>query len=57
MRGTEAAFPKMLEDELRCTVDGRPKSAKFVPEEERWKDGCCGRLGASDMRDEEIERP
>jgi hypothetical protein len=28
----------------------------LLPDEDRWKDGCCGRLGASDMRDEDTER-
>lgn len=51
----EATFPNMFE-EVRCTVDGRPRSARLLPDEDRWKEGCCGRLGASDIRDEETER-
>lgn len=46
----------MFDDELRWTVDGRPGSARFVPEDERWKFGCWGRLGARDIREEETER-
>ena len=46
---------KTLDDEFRCTV--RPSSARLLPDEERVKAGCGGRLGASDMRDEECERP
>ncbi len=53
---TDVAFPKILDEELRCTVDGRPRSARLVPEEERWKLGCWGLLGARDMREEETER-
>lgn len=37
-------------------MDGRPRSAIFVPEDDRWKFGCCGRLGARDMREDETER-
>ena len=50
----------MLDDECRCRVAVRPRSARLPPDEERWKAGCCGgggRLGASDMRDEDWERP
>ena len=45
-------------DDVRWTwtVDGRPKSGRLLPDDVRWKEGCCGRLGASDMRDEDMER-
>ena len=42
-------------DELRCTVEGLPISARLFPEDERWKAGCGGLFGASDMREEEID--
>lgn len=31
-------------------------SARLPPEDERWKIGCDGRPGASDMRDPDVER-
>ena len=31
------------------TVEKAPMS-RFPPDEERWKTGCAGRFGASDMR-------
>ncbi len=31
-------------------------SARLVPEEERWKTGCAGRLGARDMREADVVR-
>lgn len=46
--------PKTLLVELRWT-DWNP-SARFVPDEERWKMGWLGRPGASDMRDPDCER-
>jgi hypothetical protein len=47
--------PLLCWKEERFT-DDIPISAKFVPEEERWKSGWLGRGGASDTRDPEIER-
>jgi hypothetical protein len=46
--------PKALLVELRWT-DWKP-SARFVPDEERWKTGWLGRPGARDMRDPDCER-
>lgn len=34
----------------------RPISARLPAEEERWKLGCWGLPGASDMRDPDVER-
>lgn len=51
------AFANRLEEELRWTVDGRPMSARFVPDDERPKAGWGGLFGAKDMREEEAERP
>lgn len=45
---------KILEEPL-CTVEGLPSSARFVPDDDRWKDGCGGLLGARDMREEETD--
>jgi hypothetical protein len=39
----------------RCTVE-KPISARLPPEEDRWKLGCEGLPGASDMRDPDVER-
>lgn len=39
----------------RCTVDN-PRAARLSPEDERWKTGCEGRPGASDMRDPDAVR-
>jgi hypothetical protein len=39
----------------RCTVE-KPISARVVPDEDRWKMGCAGLLGLSDMRDPETVR-
>jgi hypothetical protein len=40
----------MLVDEERLTVES-PISAKLLPDEDRWKTGCCGRpyVGARDV--------
>ena len=40
---------------VRCTVE-KAMSAKLPPEEERWKTGCAGLFGASDMREPEVVR-
>lgn len=40
---------------MRLT-DDMPASARFVPEEDRWKRGWFGRGGARDARDPEMER-
>ena len=39
----------------RCTVE-KPICARFSPDEERWKLGCAGRPGASDMREPDVLR-
>lgn len=39
----------------RCTVE-KPISAKLPAEDDRWKLGCEGLPGASDMRDPDVER-
>ena len=50
-------LPNRLEEELRWTVDGRPpKSGRLFPEDERVNEGCGGRPGASDIRDDDMER-
>lgn len=46
--------PNALLVEFRCT-DWNP-SARFVPEEERWKSGWLGRPGARDILDPDCER-
>lgn len=48
--------PIKFEDEDRCNVD-LPISVRLFPEDDRWKDGCGGLLGASDMRDDDCDRP
>ena len=53
IRGADALWN--IFDELLCTVEGRPSSARLVPDDDRWKDGCGGLFGASDMREEEID--
>jgi len=47
--------PNMLLVELRWT-EWKPWSARFVPEEERWKSGWLGRPGASDILEPDCER-
>jgi hypothetical protein len=37
-------------------TDDIPSSAKFVPDEERWKSGWFGRDVASEAREPEIDR-
>jgi hypothetical protein len=49
------APPKALLVELRWT-EGKPVSARFVPDEERANSGWLGREGARDMREPEVER-
>lgn len=39
----------------RCTVEN-PISARLPAEEDRWKFGCEGLPGASDIRDPDVER-
>ena len=39
----------------RCTVE-KPKLARLSPDDERWKTGCDGRPGASDMREPDVVR-
>jgi hypothetical protein len=46
--------PKTLLVELRCT-DWKP-SARFVPDDERWKSGWLGRPGARDILEPDCER-
>ena len=53
----EAPWPNMFEDEFLCTVEGRAKSGRLLPDDERWKEGCGGRPGASDILEEDIDRP
>ncbi len=40
-----------------CREADLPISAKLLPEDERWKDGCGGLFGASDILDEDCDRP
>jgi hypothetical protein len=47
--------PPLFWKELRFT-DDIPISARFDPEDERWKRGWFGRGGASDARDPDIDR-
>lgn len=50
-------MPNKFEEELLWTVDGRAASPRLLPEDDLPKDGCGGRPGASDIRDEDMERP
>ena len=45
----------MLLVELRWT-DWKPVSARFVPDDERWKIGWLGRPGARDILEPDCER-
>jgi hypothetical protein len=47
--------PKALLVEWRCT-DGKPMSARLVPDDDRWKTGCAGRPPASDILEPDCER-
>jgi len=41
--------------EVRLTL-ASPMPARLSPEEERWKTGCAGRPGASDILEPETDR-
>jgi len=45
----------MLAVELRWT-EAKPRSARLLPDDERWNIGWLGRPGARDMREPEVER-
>ena len=38
-------------------TDDNPRSARFVPDDERWNNGCAGRDMARDCLDPDMERP
>lgn len=39
----------------RWTVE-KPMSARLLPDDDRWKTGCAGLFGASDIREPEVVR-
>ncbi len=46
---------RLCADEPRLTVD-MPRSARLLPDDDRWKTGCAGRGGASDAREPDMDR-
>lgn len=48
-------LPKRFPEEVRCAVDA-PRSARLLPDDERWKRGWFGLPGASDILEPDTER-